>query len=328
MKYYLKICGFQELGSVGSGAKPKRGRYLLTSMNPAVLAFFPPLSKDILNDCAILPIIPLYSGKKVYCNYVYHNSKFNAVTSKNNRNEYRIYLNKSLENNELYFGAQDIVIMRADNTPSADQMFYYLYVIRNHASVEYVRASRIVEESGIRGNYGIYEGELDFFETAVRNLNATGTNGEVIIDDSVTTRIAQSSKRTQENVFNTATFRDFVLAGYGKACAITGQIADGGFTGNVDVVYIKPRSMGGSCLPSNGIALASNLSLPFLQGLFTINEHYVVCVHPDVKDEYLQSLNGRQIRIPSHDFFRPSQANLQFHRENIWGKNLNKGVII
>ena len=163
MEYYLKICGFQELGSVGRDGKPKRGRYLLTSMNQSVLDFFPPLSKDILNDCAVLPIIPLYSGKKVYCNYVYHNSKFNAVTSKNNRNEYRIYLNRALENNELFFGAQDIVVMRSDDTPSADQTFYYLFLIRNHASSEYIRASQIVAESAIKGNYGVYEGELDFF---------------------------------------------------------------------------------------------------------------------------------------------------------------------
>ncbi len=319
MKYYLKICGFQELGSVGADGKPKRGRYLLTSMSQPVLDFFPPLSKSILNDCAVLPIIPLYSGKKVYCNYVYHNSRYNAVTSKNNRNEYRIYLNKSLENNELYFGAQDIVILRSEDNPSADQVFYYLYLIRNHSSSEYMKSSQIINESEIRGNYAIYEGELDFFENAVQSLNATRNNEEVLIDDSVTARIAQSSERTQENVFNTATFRDFVLTGYGKACAITGQVADCGFTGNVDVVYIRPRAMGGSCLPSNGIALASNLSLPFLQGMFTINEQYMVCVHPAVKSDYLQSYNGCQIRIPPFDFFRPALDNLRFHKENIWG---------
>ena len=322
MKYFLKICGFQELGSVGSDGKPKRGRYLLTSMNQSVLDFFPPLSREILNDCTVLPVIPLYSGKKVYCNYVYHNSKFNAVTSKNNRNEYRIYLNRALENNELYFGAQDIVVMRADDTPASEQTFYYLFLIRNHSSSEYLNASQIIARSAIKGNFGIFEGELDFFENAVRILNASSSNGEVIIDDSVTARIAQSSERTQENVFNTATFRDFVLTGYGNACAITGQIADSGLTGNIDVVYIKPRAMGGACLPSNGIALASNLSLPFLQGLFTITEQYVVRVHPSVKDDYLRSLDGRQIRIPPHDFFRPAQDNLRFHRDIIWGSNL------
>lgn len=47
----------------------------MTSMNADVLAFFLPLSKDILNDTAVLPIIPLYTGKKTYCNYVYHNER-------------------------------------------------------------------------------------------------------------------------------------------------------------------------------------------------------------------------------------------------------------
>ena len=323
MKYYLKICGFQELGSVGKDGRPKRGRYLLTSMHPSVLSLFPPLSKEILNDCAVIPIIPLYTGKKIYCNYVYHNSKYNATSSKNNRNEYRIYLNKALENNELYFEAQDIVVMRAEETDTSDQKFYYLYLIRNHASAEYLHASRIVEESPIKGSYGVFEGKLDYFETAVERLNCSKVSGEVIIDASVTARIAQSSERSQENVFNTSTFRDFVLVGYGNACAITGQINDYGFTGNVDVVYIKPRAIGGSCLPSNGIALASNLSLPFLNGLFTIDENYCVRVHPDVNDTYIRSLDGRQIRVPPNDFFRPDQENLRFHRENIWGSNIS-----
>lgn len=63
MRYYLKKCGFQELGSVKNG-KAQRGRYLLTSMSKEVLGMFPPLSEAQLNDSALLPVIPLYSGKK------------------------------------------------------------------------------------------------------------------------------------------------------------------------------------------------------------------------------------------------------------------------
>ena len=99
MKYYLKRCGFQELGSVGADGVVHRGRYLLTSMSEDVLSLFPPLSVAQLNDSALLPIIPLYSGEKVYCNYVYHNDKFHGSRATHPRNEYRIYLNKALEQN-------------------------------------------------------------------------------------------------------------------------------------------------------------------------------------------------------------------------------------
>ena len=71
MKYYLKKCGHQELGSVGADGKAQRGRYLLTSMDENVLSIFPSLTTAQLNDSALLPIIPLYSKKKVYCNFVY-----------------------------------------------------------------------------------------------------------------------------------------------------------------------------------------------------------------------------------------------------------------
>ena len=96
-EYYLKKCGHQELGSVGANGRANRGRYLLTSMDQNVLSFFPPLSVAQLNDCALLPIVPLFSGEKVYCNFVYHNDKFHGSTAAHPRNEYRIYLNRSLE---------------------------------------------------------------------------------------------------------------------------------------------------------------------------------------------------------------------------------------
>lgn len=78
MRYYLKRCGHQELGSIREG-KAQRGRYLLTSMD--AIDFFPSLSTTQLNDSALLPIIPLYSGKKIYCTYVYHNDKYHGSTA-------------------------------------------------------------------------------------------------------------------------------------------------------------------------------------------------------------------------------------------------------
>ena len=121
MRYFLKRCGFQELGSVGEDGKPKRGRYLMSSKTDEVVDFFPPLSIEIPNDTAMLPIIPLYTRLKTYCSYVYHNSKYTGTTAKHARNEYRIYLNNEIENHQLYFTSEDIVIMRKSTTPTLDE---------------------------------------------------------------------------------------------------------------------------------------------------------------------------------------------------------------
>ena len=126
MRYYLKRCGHQELGSIGADGRPQRGRYLLTSMH--TLDFFPPLSAAQLNDSALLPIIPLYSGKKVYCSYVYHNDKFHGSTAAHPRNEYRIYLNKQLENDKFLFETDDIVIIRSEELEEegANKKYFFL----------------------------------------------------------------------------------------------------------------------------------------------------------------------------------------------------------
>lgn len=116
MKYYLKKCTKQELGSVGADGVSNRGRYLYTSINEAVQSMFPPLSVAQLNDSALLPVIPLYSAQKVYCNYVYHNDKFHGSTAASPCNEFRLYLNQSLENNQQYFRKDDIMVMRTEDT--------------------------------------------------------------------------------------------------------------------------------------------------------------------------------------------------------------------
>lgn len=145
MKYYLKKCGHQELGSVKDG-KAQRGRYLLTSMNKKVLEIFPPLSETQLNDSAIIPIIPLYSGKKVYCNYVYHNDKFHGSTARHPRNEYRLYLNKALEEDKLLFEENDIIIIRAQEFTKDEehQIVYYLDLIPNNSTALYEKLNKII----------------------------------------------------------------------------------------------------------------------------------------------------------------------------------------
>jgi len=327
MKYFIKRCGFQELGSVGADGKAKRGRYLMSSMNHEVVDFFPQLSKSIPNDTALLALVPLYSGIKTYCNYVYHNSKYTGTTAKHPRNEYRIYLNNELENHTLYYAAEDIVIFRKSEKSSFDgegraEQFYYVDVLKDHASGDYIKMNRLIEAYPINGGYGMYDGVLDFFEDRVALFEKGQKTTEVTVDKSVTDRILKTTDENKQNLFNSATFRDFVLAGYGNACAITGQIAQSVFGEGIDVVYIVPRDDGGDCMPSNGIALCKKLSVDFVQGKFTLSDNCEVMVHPESKDEALLQYNMKQIRVPQSAFFRPDINNIHYHQSHIYGSFL------
>ena len=166
-------------------------------------------------------------------------------------------------------------------------------------------------------------GVLEGFEEKVKAFE----NGQVItdihIDKSVTDRINKSTEQNKENIFNPATFRDFVLAGYGNACAVTGQSAESVLGEGIDVVYIRPKTAGGSCFPSNGIALTNKLSVAFVQGMFTLSDDYEVNVHAEVKDEELKGFHLKQIRVPPNPFFKPDLDSIHFHREHIYGSFRN-----
>ena len=174
MEYYIKKLGHQELGSISSNGKANRGRYIFSSKDIRVLKMFPPLSQTQKNDSALLAMIPLYLNKKVYCNYVYHNDKYHGGS----RNEYRIYLNAELENNQLLFNENDIVIIRKDyitqNNEHEDnnQTVYFLDLIQQHNSELYQLCDKEIERSPIRGKYAIYNGEIKEFEENVTRLKS------------------------------------------------------------------------------------------------------------------------------------------------------------
>lgn len=326
MRYYLKKCGFQELGSVKNG-KAQRGRYLLTSMSKEVLGMFPPLSEAQLNDSALLPVIPLYSGKKVYCTYVYHNDKFHGSTAAHPRNEYRIYLNKELEEQQLLFSENDIIIMRAQEITEEDetQTVYYLDYLRNNGTALYDKLDKVIESYPINGGYGIFEGIIPEFEEKVSKL-AKPDDCEVAIDNTVTNKIA-TSVDNMASLFNTVSFRDFIMVGYDNLCAITGTVIRYESYMNLEAAHIKPKSHGGLFLPNNEMALCRDLHWAFDKGFFTLDDDLKVVVHPKIESEYLNSFNGKQIRIPSNQFFVPDLDNVRYHRENVYGLFLATGKL-
>ncbi len=327
MKYYLKKCGHQELGSVGADGVSHRGRYLLTSKNNDVQAMFPPLSTAQLNDSALLPIIPLYLGQKIYCNYVYHNDKFHGSTAAKPRDEIRLYLNRALENNQQYFRTGDIMVMRAEEIRNEDdelQTVYLMDLIRDHASPEYAQLNDVISNYPIRGGYGIFNGVLPYFEQKVEAMNLS-INNNVVVDNAVTQRIVNNGADSLAGLFNAATFRDFVMVGYGNLCAITGTVIRYESYMNLEAAHIKPRSHGGLYLPNNGLALNRDLHWAFDKGFFTLNDNLEVQVHPRTTSDYLQSLNGKQIRVPSNPFFVPDMECVRYHRGTVYGLFLTTG---
>lgn len=324
--YYLKKCGHQELGSVGADGRPNRGRYLLTSMNEDVLSFFPPLSIAQMNDSALLPIVPLYSGEKVYCSFVYHNDKFHGSTAVHPRNEYRLYLNKSLEGDTFRFLENDIVVFRKEEMTEdgMTQNVYLLDLVHNDNSAYYRELDRIITDFPIRGGYGIYKGTLPDFEIhAERILNQQNT--VTVIDETVTRRIEETPTNAIASLFNAVTFRDFVMTGYNNLCAITGTVIKyQGFT-NLEAAHIKPWSHGGLFLPNNGLALCRDLHWAFDKGFFTLTDDLKIQVHPQIESDYLRSFNNQSIRIPGDPFFVPDVENIRYHRESVYGLFLTTG---
>lgn len=323
-QYYLKKCGFQELGSKNDNGKRQRGAYLLTSKS--TLFFFPPLSKTQLNDNTLLPIIPLNSGEKIYCNYVYNNDKYHDSQALNPRDEYRIYLNKTIEAKTGEFVAGDIVVVRKENIMKNSNMqtIYLLDLIKPDDTLYYNKLNEIIEKSPIRGNYALYTGIFSEFEKKAENI-LSYPHFKVSVDETVTREIEKNSMKNVAGLFNEASFRDFVLVGYSNLCAITGNAIQYESLINLEAAHIKPKSHGGLFLPNNGIALSRDMHWAFDKGFFTLDNDLKVKVHEAIIDEYLNSYNGKQIRIPVNSFFAPDIDNIRYHQENVYGLFLKKG---
>ena len=69
--------------------------------------FFPPLSKEIYNDCINLRIRMAETENLSYLNLVYHNDKHNVPGG--TRDEYRIYLNSDIAPHPHVYQPEDII---------------------------------------------------------------------------------------------------------------------------------------------------------------------------------------------------------------------------
>lgn len=343
-QYYIKKLGRQEMGSPDAEERIHRGRYIYLSKD--VGDFFPHLSTTILNDTLVLPMMMPFSDSKIYAKFVYHNSKyFPGVSTGQPRNEFRIYLNNALDNNKEFFHVDDIVVIEKIPTKSSnseDIGFVYSTNLFSPEDIHYTALKQIIDNSTMRGEHAMFDGELDFVPRPV----LTDETGVAISDEilnvvkeqqggllsAIEENTLDSEAEPVEdirgaNLFNSISFRDFVLYAYGYKCAITGSSIRYKNLNNLEAAHIQPRAQAGTFLPCNGLALCRDMHWAFDKGFITITDDYTVLVHDEVKDTILSEIDGKRITVPNEPYFQPEKKFLKHHRENIFGLFVYSGVI-
>lgn len=329
--YYIKKLGFQESGSPNENGKLQRGKYILVSKKSG--DFFPPLSQTEYNDTIILPIIPPNSNQKVYCSYVYHNDKYHGSTAKSPRNEYRLYVNSNIDPTQTYFKPKDIIVFNKIETE--DKVPIYQLISFRPNDINYEELDILITNSKFTGGHALVDNKLSFIDDLIFNIDSL----ETIVPDEVKKVVQKkqeeySQESTEDieatrgaNLFNSVSFRDFVLLGYQNKCAVTNEAICYDKLTNLEAAHIKPKSHFGSFLPCNGIAMSRDIHWAFDKGMFTINDDYTITIHGDVKNTLLKKYDNQKINIPIEDFFKPEKKFLQYHKEKIFGLFKHSGVL-
>ena len=180
---------------------------------------------------------PLING---HISRFHNNDKYNV--SGGTRNEYRIYCNGALEGKQLLFQPDDILIFRAKKTSSLpkdilgsndvpeaaveEANVFFLYRCCDKNSELYRMCKKLVDESNIRGNgHAIYQGIITEVENKINQLCVKNFNEmDTVIEDTVTAKAQSGDIDEMASLFNSVSFRDFVMTGYKQKCAITGNV--------------------------------------------------------------------------------------------------------
>jgi putative restriction endonuclease len=115
-------------------------------------------------------------------------------------------------------------------------------------------------------------------------------------------------------------FRIMVTDAYKNACAITGDHT----LPVLEAAHIKPFSLSGPHLVSNGMLLRSDLHKLFDSGYLTITPDYHVEVSPRIREEYhngkeYYSMHGKKLAVtPLSNRDKPNIDLLRWHNENIF----------
>lgn len=335
--YYIHKVGHQEMGSVKTpDDTPSRGRYFLISK--ACLDFFPHISSVVLNDKIILSIIPMKEGtaqKKVYCTMDYHNQKFALISydGNNPRNEIRLYMNNDIDPDRKFFFKEDLAVFEKFFVNG--ETVYSLTKI-SPVQDEYQELRSLLESKDRRFQSNlIFDGELNF----IKKPNIDEVTGVVFTEEAkkVIRKEAESVIQTEDesgeeersdmgfeegmgsSFFNATLFRDLVMNAYRYKCAITGRAIRYEELLNLEAAHIKAKAHQGTFLPCNGIAMSRDMHFAFDKGFFTITDDYKVMVSENLRgDWFYDEYNGKQIYVPTEDFYKPKKEYLAHHRREVF----------
>ena len=329
MKYLLKQCGGQELGSrKRRNSRPARGQYLYISKEARDL--FPTLSSTIINDFSLVPFLPLYyQGHRVWCRFSYHNSKFATSKSKggktgsreNGRNELRTYLKLSLQGGKRLFWKGGILVMRLVDDNDTSCGFYLDYADDKFQPERYKTYKKLLKHNLIptkSGRYGIVDGNISFFEEQVALVS------ELTLDDYAVDLSPDIVKAAAEpgdkEEFTQQMFRDFLVKLYTNCCVVSRTSISKDHLCNVQAAHIRPRKYKGSTHPTNGILLSRDLHWAFDLGFFTLTDDFRVQVSKKINCPELSAFDTREILLPKNKKFWPKLDNIRYHRRHVFEK--------
>ena len=156
--------------------------------------------------------------------------------------------------------------------------------------------------------------------------SATMSSSETVLNDSAET-LGDRNLTKYASLFNSVSFRDFVMTTYGNNCAVTGQGISYGPFNNLEAAHINPKCHGGYYLPQNGIAMRRDIRWAFDKGMFYVDpETLVIHVHEAVRKSYLGLYDGKRIE-PVVENFAPHPQYLEYHKQKIYGSFLHTGAL-
>jgi putative restriction endonuclease len=112
-------------------------------------------------------------------------------------------------------------------------------------------------------------------------------------------------------------FRLIVTDSYDRRCAFTNSPV----LHVLDAAHIRPYSLGGTHVPSNGILLRQDLHTLFDRGYITVTPSHRIEVSPQIEEEFHNGreyyrLHGATMRLPEYGDRRPSAEFLRWHNDN------------